>query len=110
MHKNNNDYRIKHHLIYEAVSGSLREQDGYVSGIENNQSDTNPVAKYWKNGIPVMLGGGITFSTTAGIAVAGSDVYVAGMEGFYAKYWKNGVAVDLSNGSTFDRATGIFLK
>jgi IPT/TIG domain len=70
------------------------------------------VAKYWKNGATVSIGGGIFKSGITAIAISGSDVYVAGYEynassKIVAKYWKNGVAVTLSDGTKNALASAI---
>jgi hypothetical protein len=73
--------------------------DVYVAGFEINDSNLH-IAKYWKNGAPVVLGAGTYGSVVNSIVVSGSDVYAAGAEGSadgdVAKYWINGVAVTLS--------------
>jgi hypothetical protein len=73
--------------------------DVYVAGFEINDSDLH-IAKYWKNGAPVVLGAGTDGSWANSIVVSGGDVYAAGTEGSadgdVAKYWINGVAVTLS--------------
>jgi hypothetical protein len=58
--------------------------DFYLAGYTGSRP--NSTAKYWKNGVEVILGmGGAT-----GIAVSGSAVYVVGWEDYgEAKYWKN---------------------
>lgn len=52
---------------------------------------------------PTSLGSTIYGSTTSGIAVDGTDVYVAGVQGGpandVATYWKNGVAYPLTDGT-----------
>ena len=76
--------------------------DVYAAGVEDN--GTFLVAKYWKNGLPVVLTpppyGGESFA----ILVVGSDVYVAGTQGGkgihnQAMYWKNGLGVALTDGT-----------
>ena len=58
------------------------------------------VAKYWKNGVPVILSDSTKINSASSIAISGSDVYVAGFEFVWpltnAKYWKNGQPVVLS--------------
>ena len=88
--------------------------DVYVAGYEVTDSNLD-VAKYWKNGTPVVLGGGTYGSWATSIFVSGNDVYVAGREGSanrdIAKYWKNGVAVPLTDGTTGDGyASSIFVE
>jgi hypothetical protein len=89
------------------VSGS----DVYVSGGTSWQSAAH--AEYWKNGVPVDLAGPLNyagpnntsgFPQSTGIYVAGSDVYVSGLQqtagaGPVAIYWKNGSPVFLSTDS-----------
>jgi len=73
--------------------------DVYVAGFEIADSGYH-IAKYWKNGAPLVLGAGTYGSWANSIVVSGSDVYAAGTEGSadgdVAKYWLNGVAVPLS--------------
>ncbi len=78
-----------------AISGT----DVYFAGVDFRS------AVYWKNGVETTLplaSGSSTSSSIAGIAVVGSDVYIAGNEanvnwsnGAFsanvAEYWKNGV-------------------
>ncbi|MBP6023792.1 hypothetical protein [Ferruginibacter sp.] len=67
--------------------------DVYIAG--NDLSGPKQIAKYWKNGVAVSLGDGIRNSAANGIAVKGTDVYVAGVildtnNSSYATIWKNG--------------------
>ena len=85
------------------------EVDVYVAGKEYNGSIA--VAKYWKNGQPIVLGDGVNWSTANSIAVVDNDVYVAGTEVHgstqVAKYWKNGQGTSLTDGSRTAGATSI---
>lgn len=94
-------------LAVSCGSSSMRQPppqppDVYVAGDEADDSNTN-IAKYWKNGTPVVLGAGTFGSDAESIFVSGNDVYVAGREGSaqgdVAKYWKNGVGVALTSGA-----------
>jgi hypothetical protein len=81
--------------VQVTVNNANMAVDIYVAGEENG------VAKYWKNGVPVTLPGS-TPSVARSIVVAGTDVYVAGVEGNFvnntsrAKYWKNGQEIFLT--------------
>lgn len=78
--------------------------DVYVAGSEGGQ------AKYWKNGLGVVLSGG---EQANGIVAIGTDVYVSGWghdpttHNFVAKYWKNGVLTNLSDGTDNVLTNGI---
>jgi hypothetical protein len=82
----------------------LTTPDIYVAGSEGGQ------AKYWKNGVGVILPGG---NQAFGITVVGSDVYVCGLgtnpvTGIpNAVYWVNGVPTYLPYGTQTTFATGI---
>jgi hypothetical protein len=70
----------------------------YVAGFENK------VAKYWKNGLPVVVSDSVNRTNALAncIVVSGNDVYVGGYESetatpnLIAKYWKNGKGVNLT--------------
>lgn len=85
-----------------AVAGN----DVYVTGVIGSYYGKNlypgygngGMGKYWKNGQPVELSGAISPYPTS-IAVAGSDVYVAGIDQGNMRFmlWKNGQPVELGN-------------
>jgi len=86
--------------------------DVYVAGsivTANNKIE----AAYWKNGTIVKLADSLSFSSTYGIGVLGTDVYVVGyistpdFSTTNAVYWKNGVATKLDNVSNNSQANGI---
>jgi hypothetical protein len=65
-----------------------------VSGTDVYISGNGNTAMYWKNGVPVYLGAGVTTC----IVVSGSDVYVSGNSNSgEAIYWKNGNPVVLAS-------------
>lgn len=85
-------------------------EDVYVVGHEEVGDDR--VARYWKNGVPVTLGR--SSQGENGIAVNGSDVFVAGSgENGYgitaAKCWKNGIPSVLPSNYRVASATDIAL-
>jgi hypothetical protein len=83
--------------------------DVYIAGFVQDPITGIYVAKYWKNGIPVVLttsGNGIASC----IFVSGNDVYVAGSINSYAVYWKNGHTIELNRGSAVTSgASSIFV-
>lgn len=94
-----------------------RPADVYVAGYVNMNinGSSSQAAAYWKNGVLTILGDTTSsasfISLARGIAVSGSDVYVAGVvytQNYgYAIMWKNGVPIKLSPDSTASEATGI---
>ncbi len=85
--------------------------DVYIAG--NDLSGPKQIAKYWKNGVAVSLGDGIRNSAANGIAVKGTDVYVAGVifdanNSSYAAIWKNGQATTI--GGAGSQAKAITVK
>jgi hypothetical protein len=98
--------------VYVAASGS----DGYVvTTVTKHLSDnsfSNPMIVYWKNGKVVEVTDGKTDCRATDIAVAGKDVYISGYQPinasvYIATYWRNGYAVKLSSGNTLEMANGI---
>ena len=88
----------------------------YVAGFDDIPSPD--MAKYWKNGQEFALSDPQNSAFAMDIAVAGSDVYVAGSESGWdwdgnhwkasvAKYWKNGQAISLTDGTKSARAASI---
>ena len=86
--------------------------DVYIAGTDI--SGPKAIATYWKNGVAVTLGDGIKNSKANGIALKGTDVYVAGeVQGAnnvsdYATVWKNGQATTV--GTANSRAKAIAVK
>ncbi|MGY0038094.1 hypothetical protein [Pedobacter sp. NJ-S-72] len=108
-----------------ATAISISGTDIYVAGYEYNgdKNTAEPVhsqksiAKYWKNGIPVVLTDGHANASATAITVKGTDVYVAGHEKdeiSVARYWKNGKQIalkidsNLSNGANYSEAYSFF--
>jgi hypothetical protein len=86
-------------------------QHVYVVGYIN--AGNHDVATVWKDGQPTALLGDTVNSYANAIAIAGSDVYIAGYRAQsqganrVALYWKNGVATALSDGTADALTTGI---
>jgi hypothetical protein len=74
------------YAICMAVSGT----DVHVLGYEDGN------AVYWTNGVPHILQSGSPNPAVAGIAVSGTDVYVAG-NSFGPFYWKNQTPIFLTD-------------
>ena len=94
---------------------SLNGNDVYVVGVTDHiiNSFVTETAAYWKNGSEMQLEN--TNSNAYGIAVSGTDVYVAGTisdpatyTSTRAVYWKNGSRVALSPG--FSHANAVALN
>jgi hypothetical protein len=85
------------------VSGS----DVYVLGSEMGNGTVSHC--YWKNGVKVLLPNA---ASTKGMAISGSDVYVAGEifnadDEWIACYWKNGILTTLTTHPSFVNAIAI---
>ncbi len=85
---------------------TVNGNDVYVAGYGTGNGSNVIRAKYWKNGLPVVLSNEPESTFGFSIAVSGSDVYVGGSRdgganggSGTAQYWKNGNVVSLSNGS-----------
>jgi len=93
-----------------AVSGG----DVYVAGYAWKSGPDSPygltVPTYWKNGVPVTIGGGSRELTC--VAASGGDVYVGGSINagvLVAAYWKNGIPNLLPSGSGAAAVLGLTL-
>ncbi|MBL7696648.1 MAG: hypothetical protein JNK79_00750 [Chitinophagaceae bacterium] len=73
--------------------------DMYVTGMEISVP-SNARAGYWKNGVFTKLTE--VFGDARGLAVSGSDVYIAGNDLDTAVYWKNGQKFTLEKGIATD--------
>ena len=95
----------------DALAVFVNGSDIYVAGWESN--GTEPVAKYWKNGVATSLTNGNFYADATSIAVVGTDVYVAGYENnsaglSFAKCWKNGAEINV--GPIRSGASGIVVN
>jgi len=92
----------------EAHAITISGNNAYVAG-EDRVSSSRGKAAYWRNGQSIIPISGPDRSVATGIAVDGSQVYVAGYEAQYAsglfvgnsaRYWKDGQMFSLSNYAT----------
>jgi hypothetical protein len=86
------------------VSGS----DVYVTGaVFNNNNQIT--ATYWDNGnaVPLTSSSDPSSSGVNGITISGSNIYLAGFDGYIATYWTGGTAHQLNNGQQQYTATAI---
>jgi hypothetical protein len=81
----------------KAMAVSLRGSDALAVGGQSNGSLDVPTI--WTNGVAARLVAKEQAFAEA-IAIAGTDVFVAGYDGASAVYWKNGIAYPLSHAST----------
>jgi Predicted integral membrane proteins containing uncharacterized repeats len=93
----------------------VHDRDVYVSGTEYIRVGTRlkREARYWKNGFVTNLSDDME-SSANGIALMGSDVYVAGFVNnginHVACYWKNGVVANLTDGAENAAANAIAIR
>lgn len=94
----------------EANAIFVQGNDVFITGYSTSIPKGYSVATYWKNGVQTKIDDGYS-STAWGIAVNGSDVYIAGQSFLTngATYWKNGVPVQLPGykGASSASASGI---
>ncbi|CAM3735883.1 hypothetical protein MUGA111182_06195 [Mucilaginibacter galii] len=113
----------------EASSIAVIGNDVYVAGYEcdgqkaasGSDDLNNAVAKYWRNGQPVVLTDGINVARATSVAVKNSDVYVVGYEQLgqnqskELRYWKNGKRINIKidknigHGSDYSEAYSVFV-
>jgi hypothetical protein len=97
-------------ISFTTTSGS---PDIYIVGYENNGSHN--VAKIWKNGVATSLTNGIGDGYAYSVQVAGTDVYVAGVDMSTSttsepKLWKNGIPTTLPHNCSFGEAYSVFIS
>lgn len=107
-----------HEARAEAIC--VNGNDVYVAGYEENTSTTDNFIKVWKNGVPTILGNTVDdgagfYGGHYGIAVSGSDVYVAtsvrqGSSNPKATIWKNGVPTVLSPTANGSACKSVFIS
>ena len=115
----NTTYYIRAYLttLTDTIYGSqvaitTPEKHIYIAGFEINSS--RYIARYWKDGVAIVLTNGTQDAEASSIYAVGTDVYVAGYESNgtkkVAKLWKNGVATNLSNGTTDAAANAVVVN
>lgn len=100
----------------QVVEGVVVGTDVHAIGYEYNDALTESQQVYWKNGVSVPVSGTTPLTRFVGIAVSGSDVYIAGYEINVGSrgtplYWKNGERFVLADGeySEFSGVTDILV-
>jgi hypothetical protein len=97
---------------------TVNGNDVYVAGYEYTSTTSRDVAKYWKisnGGTPQVniLSDGTNNVYANGIAINGTDVYIAGLDedDRTAKVWKNGVSTNLASpGANYIDAYAVFVQ
>jgi hypothetical protein len=87
------NYPGNYNIIYSSQAMAIT-----VSGANVFTTGTSYVngAEFWKNTSPDTLKNSNMYSSVYGIAVSGTDIYVAGTAGTTQTYWKNNVPMNLS--------------
>jgi hypothetical protein len=104
--------------VADAIAVAVSGGDVYVAGFEVEAKEIAPnaflitnVAKLWRNGVATALSDGREPAIATAVAIAGSDVYVAGRvwngRVMLATVWKNGVPLSLTDGTYDGSATGV---